>query len=195
VKPILVIYATRTGHTRRIADHVAGRLRADGFNVELADAARSPTELSVDNYSAVMGAASVRLGKHNSAMIRFAKENALRLNLLPSAFISVSLSEAGAEDLTASMERRTQAKADVARMVDKFIQQTGWRPLRVKTVAGALSYTRYNFLVRFAMKRIAEKAGASTDTSNDYSYTDWKALDEFVDEFARTAVTAGTLVS
>ena len=35
------------------------------------------------------------------------------------------------------------------------------------------------------MKRIARKAGGATDTSRDYEYTDWAALDEFVDRFSR----------
>ena len=33
------------------------------------------------------------------------------------------------------------------------------------------------------MRRIAKKAGAETDTSRDYEYTDWVALDRFVEEF------------
>jgi len=49
-------------------------------------------------------------------------------------------------------------------------------------VAGALSYTKYNFLVRFVMKRIAKAQGASTDTSRDHELTDWEALDHIVDE-------------
>jgi menaquinone-dependent protoporphyrinogen oxidase len=33
------------------------------------------------------------------------------------------------------------------------------------------------------MKRIARKSGGSTDTSRDHDYTDWAALDLFVQEF------------
>jgi menaquinone-dependent protoporphyrinogen oxidase len=57
-------------------------------------------------------------------------------------------------------------------------------PPRVKPVAGALLSTKYNFLIRFVMRRIAKKAGAETDTSRDYEYTDWVALDHFVEEVA-----------
>ncbi len=53
----------------------------------------------------------------------------------------------------------------------------------MKPVAGALLYTKYNFLVRFVMRRIAKKGGPETDTSRDYEYTNWAALDKFVDEF------------
>ena len=45
-------------------------------------------------------------------------------------------------------------------------------------------YSKYNFLVRFFMRRIAQKEGGDTDTSRDYEYTDWEALDRLVDEVA-----------
>jgi menaquinone-dependent protoporphyrinogen oxidase len=54
-------------------------------------------------------------------------------------------------------------------------------------VAGALAYSRYNFIIRFVMKQIARKAGAPTDTSRDYELTDWPTLDRFVTDAARTA--------
>jgi menaquinone-dependent protoporphyrinogen oxidase len=37
------------------------------------------------------------------------------------------------------------------------------------------------------MKRIARKAGAPTDTSRDYQFTDWAALDRFVGETIQAA--------
>jgi len=45
-------------------------------------------------------------------------------------------------------------------------------------------YTRYNYLVRIIMRAIAKKAGAATDTSRDYVYTDWVGLDKFTDALA-----------
>jgi menaquinone-dependent protoporphyrinogen oxidase len=50
-------------------------------------------------------------------------------------------------------------------------------------VAGALPYTRYNFLIRFMMRRIVKTEGGDTDTSRDYEYTDWAAVDRFAAEF------------
>ena len=64
-----------------------------------------------------------------------------------------------------------------------FLRETGWHPTVIRAVAGALLYTKYSFLLRFVMKRIARKAGAGTDTSKDYEYTDWEGLDHFVTAF------------
>ena len=49
---------------------------------------------------------------------------------------------------------------------------------------------KYNLLVRFFMKRIARAQGAPTDTSHDYEFTDWAAVDRFVADVARTATSA-----
>jgi len=97
-------------------------------------------------------------------------------------FLSVSLSEAGAEDISASPERRAQSAADVQRMVHGFLDQTGWHPQHIRATAGALMYSKYNFLIRFVMRRIAQKDGAPTDASRDYEFTDWEALDRVIDE-------------
>ena len=54
-------------------------------------------------------------------------------------------------------------------------------PERCLPVAGALAYSKYNIFVRFIMKRIARRAGAPTDASRDYEFTNWPALDRFVE--------------
>ena len=66
-------------------------------------------------------------------------------------------------------------------MIADFLTQTGWHPAGITPVAGALLYSKYNFLLRFMMKIIARRAGAATDTSKDIEYTRWTALDQLVD--------------
>jgi menaquinone-dependent protoporphyrinogen oxidase len=100
------------------------------------------------------------------------------------AFLSVSLSQAGVQDRNATSERRKHAAADVNSMIKRFLVKTQWQPTRVEPVAGALMYSKYNPFMRFIMKRIARRAGASTDTSRDHEFTDWAALDRFASEFA-----------
>ena len=108
---------------------------------------------------------------------------------LGAAFVSVTLSEAGAEDPRRSDAERNRATADVQRMMEVFFTQTGWHPDRVLPVAGALVYSKYNFIVRAIMKRIARKAGAPTDTSRDYEFTDWAAVDRLAAELVEATVT------
>jgi menaquinone-dependent protoporphyrinogen oxidase len=68
-------------------------------------------------------------------------------------------------------------------MIDQFLGETGWRPPKIRAIAGALLYTKYNFILRFVMKHIAAAGGGDTDTSRNYDYTNWAELDRFVQEF------------
>ncbi|HME08669.1 MAG TPA: flavodoxin domain-containing protein [Bryobacteraceae bacterium] len=188
MKPVLVLYATRQGHTRHVAEYVAKAVQARGVPADVVDSAHIPSGFALGAHSAAILVASVHLGRHEPEMTRFVKLHLAELESIPAAFLSVSLSEAGAEDVSAPSERREQAASDVKRMIDTFLSETGWHPARIKAVAGALLYTKYNFLLRLVMKRIARQAGGAIDTSNDREYTDWTALDQFVDELVRTKV-------
>jgi menaquinone-dependent protoporphyrinogen oxidase len=183
----LILYATRQGHTRRVAEHIAADLRARQIDVELRELKALPTPIDWSQYDWACLAASVHAGRHEPEMIAFVQRHRQALEQRRAVFISVTLSEAGAEDIRKPRETRQRAAADAQRMIDVFIHETGWTPARVLPVAGALAYSQYNFIIRFVMKRIARKAGAPTDTSHDYEFTDWAALDRFVADAARAA--------
>lgn len=183
MKPVGVLYATREGHTERIAQHISEGLRQCGVEATINDVRTHPT-VSLDQYAGVVVAASVHAARHEPEMVHFVREHAAELERMPGAFISVTLSEAGAERADATPEEHAKFVADVRKLIDRFFMDTGWHPKRVKPVAGALLYTKYSFLLRFVMKRIAKAAGGSTDTSRDHVYTDWVALDRFVADLA-----------
>lgn len=178
-----VFYATREGHTKKIAERIAADLRQRGALVDLFDVRECP-DPDWSRYTAGCLAASVHIGHHEPEMIAFAARHRETLARLRAAFVSVTLSEAGAEDPKRSEAERRASAQDAQRMIDVFVRDTGWAPDYALPVAGALAYTKYNFLVRFLLKRIARKEGAPTDTSRDYEFTDWSALDRFVDQFA-----------
>ena len=178
----VIFYTTREGHTRRIAEHVATKLRRHHIGADLYDvsALRQPIDWSPYDWACV--AASVDAGHHEREMIRFVKAHRAELEWLRAAFLSVTLSEAGAEDPKATQERRAKSAADAQRMIDVFVQETGWHSVHVLPVAGALAYSQYNVVKRAIMKRIARKAGAPTDTTRDYEFTDWAELDCFISD-------------
>ena len=118
-------------------------------------------------------------------MVEFVKNHRLVLGRIRTAFLSVTLSEAGAEMPNNSpTEHRSFRAGCRTDALERFYVQTNWHPTVAKPVAGALRFTHYNFLVRMIMKRIARKAGAATDTSRDYVYTDWLGFDRFASELA-----------
>jgi len=186
MKPILIVYATREGHTRLIAQHIAEFLRERDFDVELHDARDSKTRPRVGGFSGVVLAASLHLGKHEPEMRVFIERERSVLATLPTLFLSVSLSAAGAQDTTRAAEYRKRVFAELEKCAGALFDKTRWRPGHTEFVAGALMYTHYNPLVRWVMKRIAQKEGASTDTAHDHIYTDWPALDRVILDFVRT---------
>jgi len=155
-KRIGVFFATREGHTQRIAERIAADLRTLGFDVDLLPV-RHPLTFSLSNYSAAVLAASVHAGSHEKEMVQFVKEHRSELEGIPTAFLSVTLSEAGAEMRDKTPIEHAQFVLDVDRLLGKFFKETHWHPTLAKPVAGALLYTHYNFLVRLIMRRIAKK--------------------------------------
>jgi menaquinone-dependent protoporphyrinogen oxidase len=183
MKPILIVYATREGHTRRVAEHIVEAMHHRGLQAELHDARTIDQPVDLSRFSAAILGGSLHLGRHEKELVKFIQRERPQLERLPTAFLSVSLAEAGAEDETLTPERRALAAKGVAERMDALFAETGWHPDRAKPVAGALMYSKYNLLVRWVMKRIAKSYGASTDTAHDRVYTDWEALDRFVDDF------------
>jgi menaquinone-dependent protoporphyrinogen oxidase len=182
---VLVAYATRDGQTRKVAERIATVLRVRRHVVELVDLGRTPPPtLDLSRFQAVLVGSPIRAQGYLRPVVRFVQSHRSELERLPALFFSVGL---------AVLSKIGDGRAQTMRIVEKLVAETGWHPRRIELVAGALPYTRYNFLVRFVMRRISKKEGGDTDTSRDYEYTDWGAVDrfamEFVDEIsARRAV-------
>ena len=182
---LTVLYATREGQTRRVAERIAAALRADGYAVDLFDVVRGvPADFRLGRYAAAVVAASIHVGRHPREMLAFVRGHRAELARIPTLFLSVSLSAAGAADATATAKRRESAAANRDAMIERFLRESGLRPTIVHPVAGALLYRRYGLLVRTMMRFISSLVGASTDTSRDHEYTDWQAVEGYAKEFA-----------
>lgn len=165
---ILIVYGSTDGHTAKIARYLAGELPG-----EAVEASSNPDPAP---YDGVIVAASVHIGDFQKSVRKWAAAHSKALAAKPTAFLAVCLGVLQAEP---------EVRRELDRIVERFLSRTGWCPEQTKLVAGAVLYTRYNWLVRWMMKRIAAKAGGSTDTSRDHEYTDWADLSAFARSFAR----------
>ena len=177
---ILVVYATTHGQTAKIAAAVARTLRTQGAIVDLHDASAGPHP---EPYDGIIVAASVHTGKYQRAVVRWAQSHRAVLSSKTTAFLSVCL---------AVLQPEPEVRQKLAEILDRFTAAAAWQPTMVKHVAGALPYTKYNWLTRFVMKRIVKRAGGNTDTTRDFEYTDWADLTVFATQFGQLVDRAHT---
>jgi menaquinone-dependent protoporphyrinogen oxidase len=169
---ILVVYATTDGHTAKVAREIGVRLRDCGADARVMIASRDLE--GPEEYDGVIVAASVHAGRYQANVRRWIERHGSALGKLPSAFVSVCL-----------MVRDPKAAPKLAALMSGFLDSCHWTPSTAKPVAGALRYTRYGWLKRWIMKRIAARTGGDTDTSRDHEYTDWDDLQRFTTGFCR----------
>jgi len=172
---VLILYGTTDGHTRKIAHAIAQPLSQLGIRTSVVEAGGLNPQPC--QYDGVIVAASVHAGRYQKAVEQWVRAHKDEFDAKPSAFLSVCLGVLQRSDL--------KVQADLDAIVKRFKAMTGWRPPIVKQVAGALMYSRYNFLKRWIMKRIAAKAGGATDVTRDHEYTDWTELRAFAEDFGR----------
>ena len=179
---ILIAYGTSEGHTARIAQYLADLIGGAGHEAYPINVERTSAP-GPNGYGAVIVGASIHMGKHERCVLDYVRENRDALERLPSAFFSVSM---------AAHENTEAAQKEAYGYVEKFVQDTGWRPRTIGLFAGALLYTQYGFFKRWVMKKIARSKGSQDiDTSRDYVYTDWSRVKRFADEFLETLVREG----
>ena len=172
--PILILFSTADGQTKKIANVLAEALRDQGADVDVRDAAGPVERLCPELYAGVVVAAPVRMGRYSRQVRRWVRANAEALRGRPSAFLSVCL---------AVLSESPEAQREIREILERFFAAAGWRPEVVKVVAGALPYTRYGWLKRWMLRRIVRRQGGDTDWTRDFEYTDWDDLRAFAHVF------------
>ncbi|HYN06086.1 MAG TPA: flavodoxin domain-containing protein [Vicinamibacterales bacterium] len=186
-----VFYATTEGQTRRIAERLSAMLHERGIDSQPIDVTSNDArQVDWRGVRAVAVGASVHAGRHQVAIEDFIRANRDELSARPSAFFSVSMraaSPAPADQHAALQLART------------FAAGTSWQPRHMTALAGRLAYTKYGWLTRWFIKRIARRTGLATDTSQDHEYTDWNQVarlaEDLVAELHRGVVTRNPVAS
>lgn len=171
---ILIVYGTSYGQTQKIAERIRARL-SDEFGVTLVRGDAPMNPLTADHFDGVLVGGSIIAGRHQKYIEEFVRRNVATLNAMPSALFSVSGSAGSA---------KASGRADAQACANRLLDETGWRPELVATIAGCIAYTKYAWPMRMMLKYISWRAGGSTDTSCDHEYTNWTQVDRFARDFA-----------
>lgn len=177
MKKILVLYATKHGQSKKIAQTLADHLSTLGVQVSLLDVSDFDKHaLSLDTFDYLVFGASIYIGNIEKDMTVFINKNADTIASLPRSFFLVAMAAATKDD-----GRREKSLAEIRLNLSRRVQVNF---PDIEVFAGAIKYTQYNWLVKWMMKRIARKEGGSVDTSRDYEYTDWTQLAAYAQRLA-----------
>jgi menaquinone-dependent protoporphyrinogen oxidase len=172
---VLIAYATTEGQTKKIAEKIANQVRELGHVVELIDTNRKHRDFHVDDFNAIMVAASVHQDSYQDAIELFVVACRTILKTKPTMFVSVSLSAAFDEGRDAAQN-----------YIAKFSEQTGWIPTISLSVAGALRNEGYDYYQQQILEHIVLKNRNVDRPERDHEFTDWKGLAESVETFLKT---------
>jgi menaquinone-dependent protoporphyrinogen IX oxidase len=183
---VLVVYATRHGSTREVADAVAGELRAAGAQADVRPAAAGDGPAA---YHAAVVAAPMIMGWHREA-VRYVARHRDRLAAMPVVYLitAMSLTDIGSDEVEGvpitkdpwlARAPRNAAKlsykekyAAPAHYMGEILRKTA--PVRPRAAAffgGSLDFTAMNLLEKlFVMLIVGATPG---DARNWSAIKDW----------------------
>jgi menaquinone-dependent protoporphyrinogen oxidase len=169
---ILIVYGSTYGQTAKISERLQQLLACQGAFVAAYRGDKLPSALRLEDYDAILVGASLIRDQYQKYIEQFVLEHRRELQRVTTAFFAVSGSAAGpAAEQSAALDR-----------MKAFCLKTGWVPTLSASFGGAMSFTKYNLLLRWIMKRISQKKGGPTDTSKDHELTNWAQVEEFAHE-------------
>lgn len=178
MKHVLIVYASREGQTRAIANRISEHLREAGLVVTRVDAAdRAATEsIDLERHDLLVFGASLHAGGLEREIRAFVQAHAQQIEKRPRSFFLVSLS-AATKDPRVRAEFLADARRKLNRQIPVVFEDT-------EMIAGALRYSKYPLPLKWLMRRIAAEAGEETETSRDYEFTDWEQVERYAERLA-----------
>src|SRR3954449_9099724 len=111
---VLVLYASKHGHTAKIAERIAATMRADGVSADL-HSAEAAGDLSPASYATVVVGASIHAGHPQREIVDWGKKHQAGLAESCTWFFSVALAIAGDTD---------EPRASAAKYITDFEDET-----------------------------------------------------------------------
>jgi menaquinone-dependent protoporphyrinogen oxidase len=168
-------YATRDGHSRRIASRIADRLTAAGLAAEPFDlGAGQPDATTLAREPLVVVVMAVRYGRHLPQGERLIA--AYRSLAQPPPLVLASV------NLTARKPGKDTPEGSA--YLRKLIARNKLAPALATAFAGRLDYPSYGFLDRQIIRFIMLLTGGPVDPATVVEYTSWPAVDAFAAKIA-----------
>lgn len=166
-------YATRDGHSRRIAERIAAHLGERGIAAVPRDLG-APKLPQPETDAPVVAVMAVRYGKHLPEAERFLARIATLAAKPPLVLLSVNL--------TARKPGRDTLEG--CTYLRKTIRRHGLHPVIARAFAGRIDYARYNLRDRLLIRFIMFLTGGPTHSGEAIEYTDWSKVDSAAQDIA-----------
>lgn len=167
---LLIVYGTTEGQTRKICEFLRVKAKERGHTVSMNDS--TGAVLSPFGFDGVIIASSIHNDRFQASVEHYLKEQSKLLNNQISLLLTVSLAAAG--EFHESWLELKQATNDL-------LENSGWHPDFVEHVAGAIRYSKYNFLKKYAVRSLARINVGTLIDEEDHEYTDWEQVCEILD--------------
>ena len=173
-KKALVVYGTRFGGTRSVAEEIGRTLGGEGFEVDVVDAKDGAP--GVEPYGLVVVGSGIMMGKWTGDAEAFLKKNrdALRGRRL-AMFVSCGSGDKG--------EDWEKARRDY---IDAVAARHGVSPSLAAVFGGIYDFRGrglFGSIAMWGMKKEMERRGV--DTGKPYDFRDWDRIREWGREVAR----------
>lgn len=178
---VLIVYETQEGHTETIAQFMCDELTQAGYEVSTTTIDES---VCFSQYDAVIIGASIHYGSFSLKFVEYIQKYHDSLKMVHSAFFSVSM---------AAINSNKENIQKVQSYLDSLIEATGWQPDNTASFAGALKYSEYGYLKKLLVKAIAQKEHLGVNTKQDFEYTNWQKVKQFIDDFVLVLPLSSTI--
>lgn len=173
----IVIFAACEGPTERIAARIADELLRSRVPTDTYNVTRLPAdEIAIDAYNAVVLGSATNSGQYDPRIAWLIGAHRELLADIPSTFFSVSLGD-GCQD--------SKAKDAAEWTAGEFLRELRYDPPISANFAGALHGSPSGWLQRQRSHWLPTRPGHQTVVNHGHDFTDWPAVDQFAQRFAR----------
>ena len=167
MRHLLVVFESRYGQARKIAERIGELARSRGLSASVLRASEiGAAELRGADAAIVV--APVYDRTYPEEIRKLVLAHGMLLAARRTGFFSVSLGAAARFGLV---------RKGIEKLTRDFFAEVAWHPDVTVSLGGALAYPSYERGMRFAMKGAAAIFGLPTDTSRTHELTDWDALE------------------
>lgn len=175
----LVVYGTRNGATRAIAEEIGKALAEKGFETMVKDA-RETKGVDVNGFDLIVAGSSVWAGKWTRRMNGFLKDNVKTIESKKVALFASGLSGADPAQKEYCMKTYLESVAS---------KHPAVKPISMGLFGGYMDFNNGGLMIKLiggAMKKDLEKKGV--DTSKPYDTRDFTAIRQWALELADKAL-------